>query len=397
MASETLPIARDSRYQNVELPDGVSTGGRDRSPTARAILPADLSGKSVLDVGCRIGYFCFEAVRRGAARVVGLDHNAGALASARELATRLGMDVEFRLVDANRGLPNERFDYVLALNILHHLRDPIGALEHLGSIARERLVLEMAGFGRNDRRNVGLSWPVARLLARLPVIYAAPTGLRGRRSIPRFYLSEPAVRNLLLRHQRTFARVDTLRSPLKRRYLAIAHKRRIGDLVVVAGPVGAGQSRLIEGLLRGERTSLAEQIGLGSPALWRRCRGRDLERLTEPEVPRLLLHYDLPEASLDSGEDPVAIAATAQRVTFVTLRASPEELRRGLDAEALPGSVRRGRLFQGRRHQHLRDLYANPARVDACYRGWLQRAATHAGARHLLVRGDEVLATETPR
>ena len=389
MATEAVVGRRDSRYQNVELPGGVSTGGRDRSPTARAILPEDLRGKTVLDVGCRVGYFCFEAVRRGAARVVGLDHNAGALTNARELAGRLGMQVEFRQIDANRELPDEPFDYVLALNILHHLRDPLAALERLGSITRERLVLEMAGFGRNDRRNVGLAWPVAKLLARLPVVYVAPTGLRGRRGIPRFYLAEPAVRNLLLRHQRTFARVDSMRSPLKRRYIAIAHKRRIGDLVVVAGPVGAGQGAVIDRLLRGELPRLAEQIGLGEAAPWRRVRGRELEGLTEPLVAKLLLHYDLPQASLESGEDPLGVAATAQRVTFVTVEASAEELLRGLEAEGVRG-LRRGRLFQGRRHQRLAGLYAEPGWIEECYRDWLARAAALPHARHVVVRGDEI-------
>jgi len=388
-ARDVDELAQHSRYQNVELPGGVSTGGRDRSPTAHAILPADLRGKTLLDVGCRVGYFCFEAVRRGAKRVVGLDHNAGALAQARELAKRLGMDVEFRLANANRELPSEPFDYVLGLNVLHHLRDPIAALEQLGAITRERLVLEMAGFGRNDRRNLGISAPLALLLSRLPVIYAAPTGLRGRRSIPRFYVAEPALRNLLLRHQRTFARVDILRSPLKRRYLAVAYKRRIGDLVVVAGPLGAGQASLIDRLRRGELAGLAEQIGLGSPAAWRSSRGRDLDQLTEPEIPKLLLHYDLPGATLDSGEDPLAIVATAERVTFVTLSCSAEALRRGLDAEPVLASVWRSRLFQGRRHAQIRAIYADPEKVEACYRAWLERVRHYPGARHVLVREGE--------
>jgi SAM-dependent methyltransferase len=340
-------------------------------------------------VGCRVGYFCFEAIRRGAQRVVGVDHNPDALAKARELAKHLGMDVEFRLADANRELPSEPFDYVLGLNVVHHLRDPIAALEQLGAITRERLVLEMAGFGRNDRRNLGISALLALLLSRRPVIYAAPTGLRGRRSVPRFYVAEPALRNLLLRHQRTFARVDTMRSPLKRRYLAVAYKRRIGDLVVVAGPLGAGQAALIERLRRGELGGLAEQIGLGSPAAWQSCRGRNLEELVEPEIPKLLLHYDLPGVSLDSGEDPLAIVSTAQRVTFVTLSCSAEALRRGLDEEPVPASVRRGWRFQGRRHEGIRATYADPEQVDACYRAWLERVQHFPGARHVLVRGSE--------
>src|ERR1700736_4260904 len=36
-------------------------------------LPADLSGKTVLDVGCNAGFYSIQMKRRGAARVVGID------------------------------------------------------------------------------------------------------------------------------------------------------------------------------------------------------------------------------------------------------------------------------------------------------------------------------------
>jgi tRNA (mo5U34)-methyltransferase len=36
-------------------------------------IPADLSGKSVLDVGCNAGFYSIEMKKRGAARVVAID------------------------------------------------------------------------------------------------------------------------------------------------------------------------------------------------------------------------------------------------------------------------------------------------------------------------------------
>src|SRR4051812_39599687 len=36
-------------------------------------IPADLSGKTVLDIGCNGGFYSIEMKRRGAARVVGID------------------------------------------------------------------------------------------------------------------------------------------------------------------------------------------------------------------------------------------------------------------------------------------------------------------------------------
>ena len=40
------------------------------------IFPADLTGKSVLDIGCNAGFYSVEALRRGASRVVGIDSDA---------------------------------------------------------------------------------------------------------------------------------------------------------------------------------------------------------------------------------------------------------------------------------------------------------------------------------
>ena len=48
---EALLAREDFKYQNIELPFGLATGGEDRSKTARAILPDDLRGASVRDSG----------------------------------------------------------------------------------------------------------------------------------------------------------------------------------------------------------------------------------------------------------------------------------------------------------------------------------------------------------
>jgi hypothetical protein len=45
----------DFSYQNIELPYGLSTGGTDRSSTAKKIFPADMAGKSVKSMRKRLG------------------------------------------------------------------------------------------------------------------------------------------------------------------------------------------------------------------------------------------------------------------------------------------------------------------------------------------------------
>src|ERR1044072_2093189 len=48
-----------------------------------ASLPADLRGKTVLDIGCNAFFYAIEMKRRGAARVLAIDHDESYLAQAR--------------------------------------------------------------------------------------------------------------------------------------------------------------------------------------------------------------------------------------------------------------------------------------------------------------------------
>src|SRR5215212_1114275 len=59
-------------------------------------IPADLRGKSVLDVGCNAGFYSIEMKRRGADRVVGIDFDERYLEQARFAAEVSGVDIELR-------------------------------------------------------------------------------------------------------------------------------------------------------------------------------------------------------------------------------------------------------------------------------------------------------------
>ena len=43
----------------------------------RDAIPADMTGKSVLDIGCNGGFYSLEMKRRGASRVLGIDTDDG--------------------------------------------------------------------------------------------------------------------------------------------------------------------------------------------------------------------------------------------------------------------------------------------------------------------------------
>lgn len=95
-------------------------------------LPADLSGKSVLDVGCNAGFYSLEMKRCGADRVVAIDTDEKCLDQARFAAKVCGEEIEFRNLSVYRVAElREQFDLVLFMGVLYHLRHPLLALDLL--------------------------------------------------------------------------------------------------------------------------------------------------------------------------------------------------------------------------------------------------------------------------
>lgn len=96
-------------------------------------VPADLTGKSVLDIGCNAGFYSIEMKKRGAARVVGVDSDDVYLNQARFAAEVSGYrDIEFRNMSVyDVGQLGEKFDLVIFMGVLYHLRHPLLALDTL--------------------------------------------------------------------------------------------------------------------------------------------------------------------------------------------------------------------------------------------------------------------------
>ncbi len=126
-------------FHNIEL-NGVRTAPNHflgdypalKWNTFAHLLPQDLRGKSVLDVGCNAGFYSIEMKRRGAERVLGIDFDDGYLEQARFAAEVSGAEIEFRNMSVyDVAQLGEKFDIVLFMGVLYHLRHPLLALDLL--------------------------------------------------------------------------------------------------------------------------------------------------------------------------------------------------------------------------------------------------------------------------
>jgi tRNA (mo5U34)-methyltransferase len=124
-------------------------------------IPEDLRGKTVLDIGCNGGFYSIEMKRRGADRVVGVDSDPRYLAQARLAAEILELDLELRQLSVyDVGQLGERFDVVLFMGVLYHLRHPLLALDLIHEhVTRDLFVFQSMQRGSQDVMSVEENYP----------------------------------------------------------------------------------------------------------------------------------------------------------------------------------------------------------------------------------------------
>src|SRR5206468_1357364 len=116
-------------------------------------LPKDLGGKSVLDIGCNAGFYSIEMKRRGAGRVLGIDSDERYLTQARLASEVLDYDdIEFAKLDVyDVAALGERFDLVIFMGVLYHLRHPLLALDLIREhVAGDLLLFQTMQQGSSD-------------------------------------------------------------------------------------------------------------------------------------------------------------------------------------------------------------------------------------------------------
>jgi tRNA (mo5U34)-methyltransferase len=119
-------------------------------------IPSDLTGKAVLDIGCNAGFYSLEMKRRGAERVVGIDTDEEYLVQGRFASEVRGLPIEFRKMSVYEiAALGERFDVVLFMGVLYHLRHPLLALDLIAEhVVGDLLVFQSMQRGSNEVENL---------------------------------------------------------------------------------------------------------------------------------------------------------------------------------------------------------------------------------------------------
>jgi tRNA (mo5U34)-methyltransferase len=134
-------------FQNIEVLPRLYSAGWSNPATEKLPyfgLPDDLTGMRVLDIGCAEGFFSFEAEKRGAREVIGIDSFPDSIrrfnivrAARQSNATAFLMNV-YDLEPKRLGT----FDLVLFYGVFYHLKHPQHALERIRSICTGELLFQ---------------------------------------------------------------------------------------------------------------------------------------------------------------------------------------------------------------------------------------------------------------
>lgn len=139
-------------FHNIHLPNGAQTAPNHwlgdfpsfKWQSIASHLPEDLSGWSALDIGCNAGFYSIQLALRGA-DVLAVDHNQHYLKQAAWVVEQFGLQQQVRFEQKEvYQLANmqQRFDLVLFMGVLYHLRYPLLALDIVADRVQRLLVLQ---------------------------------------------------------------------------------------------------------------------------------------------------------------------------------------------------------------------------------------------------------------
>jgi tetratricopeptide (TPR) repeat protein len=116
--------------------------------TINSVYPADLTGKTVLDIGTNLGYFAFESFFRGAIRVVGLEQDLERAQLIQEVNRffRSGVELYPDRFSLKMAEKYGEFDLTFVCSCYHYFyleyRDHDRIMQELARATRQRLIFE---------------------------------------------------------------------------------------------------------------------------------------------------------------------------------------------------------------------------------------------------------------
>ena len=107
-----------------------------------------LSGLRVLDIGCGAGLLCEPLARLGA-QVVGIDPSESNIAAARVHAYKGHVAVDYRCTTVEAMDPRERFDIVLAMEVVEHVTSIGMFVGHCAAMLKPNGLMVVSTLNRN--------------------------------------------------------------------------------------------------------------------------------------------------------------------------------------------------------------------------------------------------------
>lgn len=107
----------------------------------------DVTGKTVLDIGCGSGVYAVDFARRGARRVLGVDFSGNMLTLARREAAQHQVAETCEFIQADfltLDLP-EQFDISIAMGVFDYLPDPLTFLRKMVATTTGKVIISFPG------------------------------------------------------------------------------------------------------------------------------------------------------------------------------------------------------------------------------------------------------------